>query len=168
MAAARDDDGFAEVKRQTPQPQLQPQQRGDDFDSEMTDLEKTANLNNSSSSSGLALQRMSANNSHPFSNVRDDDDEDSSPLHPLMSRLQNRLLSRNTNLTRASSNKFDPLHPYTSILSLADVDQCVELENSAFPEHERCSREKVRRRVQREFFHIVFARQPIWSMVTCV
>jgi len=85
---------------------------------------------------------MAANNAHPFSQGMDDDDEDSSPLHPLMSRLQNRLLSRNANVNRASSNKFDSLHPYTSILSVADVDQCVELEDSAFPENERCSREK--------------------------
>lgn len=106
-------------------------------------------LDNSSSSpgsgSGLELHRMSSNNSHPFAQGMgmDDDDDDSSPLHPLMSRLQNRLLSRNTNINRASSSKFDSLHPYTSVLSLADVDQCVELENSAFPENERCSREKV-------------------------
>jgi hypothetical protein len=163
MADARDDEEFVEVERQTPQPL----QRSGDFDSEMTDLEKTSDLNNSSSSSGLPLQRMSANNSHPFSNVPDDDDEDSAPLHPLMSRLQNRLLSRNTNLNRASSNKFDSLHPYTSILSLADVDQCVELENSAFPEHERCSREKVRRRVQRLFSisFLLVSQSGQWSRV---
>jgi hypothetical protein len=118
------------------------------IDSEMTG--PGTDLDNSSSSSGLELHRMSANSSHPFAQGMgmgmgmDDDDEDSSPLHPLMSRLQNRLLSRNTNINRASSSKFDSLHPYTSILSLADVDQCVELENSAFPENERCSREKVR------------------------
>ena len=125
-----------------------PQADGD-IDSEMTG--PGTDLDNSSSSSGLELHRMSANNSHPFAQgmgmgmgmSMDDDDEDSSPLHPLMSRLQNRLLSRNTNINRASSSKFDSLHPYTSILSLADVDQCVELENSAFPENERCSREKV-------------------------
>lgn len=36
------------------------------------------------------------------------------------------------------------LHPYVQTLSLADVDSCVALENAAFPENERCSREKVR------------------------
>lgn len=35
------------------------------------------------------------------------------------------------------------LHPYVQTLSLADVDSCVALENAAFPENERCSREKV-------------------------
>lgn len=35
------------------------------------------------------------------------------------------------------------LHPYVQTLSLADVDSCVALENAAFPEKERCSREKV-------------------------
>ena len=35
------------------------------------------------------------------------------------------------------------LHPYVQSLSLADVDSCVALENTAFPEQERCSREKV-------------------------
>jgi hypothetical protein len=131
MAAARDDEEFVEVER-TPQ--------GDGkVDTEMTDLDNSS----SESSHGLGLQRMSANNAHPFSQGMDDDDEESSPLHPLISRLQNRLLSRNANINRASSNKFDTLHPYTSILSVADVDHCVELEDSAFPEHERCSREKV-------------------------
>jgi hypothetical protein len=143
---AMDDEEFVEVERpghtRTPQ--------AADFSSEMTATGSGSDLDDShnSSDSELALHRMSANNnSHPFVQGMgmgmDDDDDDSSPLHPLMSRLQNRLLSRNTNINRASSSKFDSLHPYTSILSLADVDQCVELESSAFPENERCSREKV-------------------------
>lgn len=36
------------------------------------------------------------------------------------------------------------LHPYVQTLSLADLESCVALENAAFPEEERCSREKVR------------------------
>lgn len=36
------------------------------------------------------------------------------------------------------------LHPYVQTLSLADLDSCVALENAAFSEEERCSREKVR------------------------
>lgn len=36
------------------------------------------------------------------------------------------------------------LHPYVANLSLAAVESCVKLEDAAFPEHERCSREKVR------------------------
>lgn len=35
------------------------------------------------------------------------------------------------------------LHPYAQTLSLADLESCVALENAAFPEEERCSREKV-------------------------
>ena len=35
------------------------------------------------------------------------------------------------------------LHPYVQTLTVADVESCVALENAAFPEHERCSREKV-------------------------
>lgn len=38
----------------------------------------------------------------------------------------------------------EELHPYVSTLSLADVESCVRLEEASFPEHERCSREKVR------------------------
>jgi hypothetical protein len=37
----------------------------------------------------------------------------------------------------------EPLHPYVASLSIRDVDACVALEEAAFPEHERCSREKV-------------------------
>ena len=35
------------------------------------------------------------------------------------------------------------LHPYIQTLTVADLESCVALENAAFPEHERCSREKV-------------------------
>jgi hypothetical protein len=43
----------------------------------------------------------------------------------------------------AAPNKYDDLHPYTQILSLSNLEACVALERSAFPEHERCSRDKV-------------------------
>ncbi|EEP77596.1 conserved hypothetical protein [Uncinocarpus reesii 1704] len=36
----------------------------------------------------------------------------------------------------------DELHPFVQILSASNVDDCVHVE-SAFPEHERCSREKI-------------------------
>lgn len=169
MAAAGKGDNeeeLVEVERPAPPPPQHDLNLDGDLKAEMTDPD--LDNSHSSSSSGLALQRMSANNSHPFMNAPpDDDDEDSSPLHPLMSRLQNRLLSRNTNINRASSNKFDSLHPYTSILSIADVDQCVELENSAFPKHERCSREKVRRRVGSITFDsfLLFGQSGQWSRV---
>ena len=43
----------------------------------------------------------------------------------------------------AAPNKYDDLHPYTQILSLSNLEACVALEYGAFPEHERCSRDKV-------------------------
>lgn len=46
------------------------------------------------------------------------------------------------------------LHPYVQTLSLADLDSCVALENAAFPEEERCSREKVRENLLYIYFSI--------------
>ena len=37
----------------------------------------------------------------------------------------------------------DALHPYTQVLSVANLDECVQVENATFPEHERATREKV-------------------------
>jgi len=37
----------------------------------------------------------------------------------------------------------DQLHPYQRILTLSDVDSCVQLEEATFPPQERCTREKV-------------------------
>lgn len=42
------------------------------------------------------------------------------------------------------AEKRNDLHPYVTTLSLADVESCIRLEDASFPEHERCSREKVR------------------------
>lgn len=42
------------------------------------------------------------------------------------------------------AEKRNDLHPYVTTLSLDDVESCVKLEEATFPEHERCSREKVR------------------------
>lgn len=47
------------------------------------------------------------------------------------------------------------LNPYVQTLSLADLESCVALENAAFPEEERCSREKVREPVLCIYFSIV-------------
>lgn len=41
---------------------------------------------------------------------------------------------------KAKENK---LHPYVQTLSISNLESCVALENAVFPEHERCSREKV-------------------------
>ena len=38
--------------------------------------------------------------------------------------------------------KLDELHPFVQLLSTSNVDDCVKVE-AAFPEQERCSREKV-------------------------
>lgn len=47
-----------------------------------------------------------------------------------------------SNSLRRKEERFG-LHPYVQVLSLADLEACVALENAAFPENERCSREKV-------------------------
>ncbi len=44
---------------------------------------------------------------------------------------------------RAKANEKNNLHPYVQTLSKSSVDSCLALENSAFPENERCSKEKV-------------------------
>ena len=41
------------------------------------------------------------------------------------------------------NEKRDQFHPYTQTLTLNDIESCVRLEEATFPEHERCSREKV-------------------------
>ena len=45
---------------------------------------------------------------------------------------------------RARANGKNDLHPYVQTLSRSNVDSCVALENTVFPENERCSKEKVR------------------------
>lgn len=52
------------------------------------------------------------------------------------------------------------LHPYVQTLSLADLESCVALENAAFPEEERCSREKVSEPALYLFFNLLF----LWSV----
>lgn len=42
-----------------------------------------------------------------------------------------------------SRTALDELHPFTAVLTVSNVDDCVDVEE-AFPEHERASREKVR------------------------
>jgi hypothetical protein len=44
--------------------------------------------------------------------------------------------------------KLDELHPFVQLLSASNVEDCVAVEN-AFPEQERCSRDKVRNRPSR-------------------
>ena len=44
---------------------------------------------------------------------------------------------------RAKGKHMNDLHPYVQTLSISNVEDCVALENAVFPEHERCSKEKV-------------------------
>jgi hypothetical protein len=43
------------------------------------------------------------------------------------------------------------LHPFVQLLSLSNVDDCVDVE-AAFPEHERSTREKVRSKIRSSLF----------------
>ena len=84
---------------------------------------------------------------HTFgTNIHDPDEDDDSEEehenmanHPLLSMLTGRLGQRR----RGSTHKWDKLHPVTQVLSVANVEDCTTLEESTFPENERCSREKV-------------------------
>ncbi|WEW59553.1 hypothetical protein PRK78_005027 [Emydomyces testavorans] len=44
--------------------------------------------------------------------------------------------------TLPKPSQLDELHPFVQLLSVSNVDDCVRVE-AAFPEHERCSREKI-------------------------
>lgn len=69
----------------------------------------------------------------------DSDDDDAMAHHPIFGMLAGRLGQRR----RGSTHKYDKLHPENQVLTRNNIDDCVAVENSAFPEHERCSREKV-------------------------
>jgi len=51
-------------------------------------------------------------------------------MAPLRSRTNNR-------------SQRDDLHPFSQILLVSNVEDCVKVEDGAFPPHELCSREKV-------------------------
>lgn len=71
----------------------------------------------------------------------DSEEEQHSFYRPgLAGLLGGRMMQRSS---RSAPGKFDHLHPFTQVLSVSNVDDCVELEAEAFPENERCSREKV-------------------------
>lgn len=70
----------------------------------------------------------------------DEEEEEHSFYRPgLAGFLGGRMMQRNRN----SPRRFDNLHPFTQVLSISNVDDCVNLENEVFPESERCSRDKV-------------------------
>jgi hypothetical protein len=72
--------------------------------------------------------------------VDEDDDESEMQrvLRPLLGLQRQGQRSRG-----AGANKYADLHPFAQILSLSDLEACVALESAAFPEHERCSKDKV-------------------------
>jgi hypothetical protein len=88
----------------------------------------------------LDLHSFSTNEREPIEDEDSDDEHDHMASHPLLSMLTGRLGQRR----RGSTHKWDSLHPVSQVLSVANVDDCTELEATAFPEHERCSQEKVR------------------------
>jgi hypothetical protein len=88
----------------------------------------------------LDLHSFSSNDRERLEDEDSDDEEhDHMASHPLLSMLTGRLGQRR----RGSTHKWDSLHPVSQVLSVANVDDCTELEATAFPEHERCSQEKV-------------------------
>lgn len=101
------------------------------------------------SNDDLKLQRFanSLDDTEEIIREEDDDDEDDSDddehamaSHPIFGMLAGRLGQRR----RGSTHKYDSLHPENQVLTVANVDDCVEVEE-AFPANERCSREKVSR-----------------------
>ena len=71
-----------------------------------------------------------------------DDDDHESEMHRVLRPFLG--LQRQGQRNRVvTANKYDDLHPYTQILSLSNLEACIAVENAAFPEHERCSRDKV-------------------------
>lgn len=85
----------------------------------------------------LQLQRFD-NDLRDVEDDDSDDDEHAMAHHPIFGMLAGRLGQRR----RGSTHKYDRLHPENQVLTFANVDDCVEVE-TAFPEHHRCTREKV-------------------------
>jgi hypothetical protein len=76
--------------------------------------------------------------------AEDIDDEEEEGEHSfyrpgLAGLLGGRMMQRSKN----TAGKFDHLHPFTQVLSISNVEGCVDLENATFPPNERSSQEKV-------------------------
>lgn len=70
----------------------------------------------------------------------EEEEEEQSLYRPgLAGLLGGRMMQRNRN----QPEKFHALHPFCQVLSKSNIDDCVTLEEDAFPESERCSPEKV-------------------------
>ena len=123
-----------EVKNQ----QQQQQQAEDEFETvSHEDAETPAANKEGKSFDDLSLIRFD----NDLRDVEDDSDDDEHGManHPLFGMLAGRLGQRR----RGSTHKYDKLHPENQVLTIANVGDCVEVENSAFPPEERASREKV-------------------------
>lgn len=76
---------------------------------------------------------------HRADNADQDQDEDVQNAYTIFR-------DETDNMELQLSKKFrdaDNLHPHVQTLSISDLEACVALENAAFPEDLRCSREKV-------------------------
>ncbi|KAF7508822.1 hypothetical protein GJ744_008699 [Endocarpon pusillum] len=71
-----------------------------------------------------------------------DDEEDETEPASYHSGLAGLLGGRMMQRGRKTPGEFDHLHPFTQVLSISNVDDCVKLEAEAFPANERCSKEK--------------------------
>lgn len=118
-------------------------QTEDDFETVNHEDAQTPNEGNAEKASSrdddLKLQRFGNDLQDVGDEDDSDDDEHAMAHHPLFGMLAGRLGQRR----RGSTHKYDKLHPENQVLTVANVEDCVEVE-SAFPDHERCSREKVR------------------------
>lgn len=117
------------------------QQTEDDFETVSHEDAETAGnpevKSTSTTKDDLSLTRFN----HRNQEEEDDSDDDDHAMahHPIFGMLAGRLGQRR----RGSTHKYDKLHPENQVLSIAYLEDCVEVESGAFPENERCSREKV-------------------------
>lgn len=65
------------------------------------------------------------------------------PLDRLAIRRESLPLFSLRNRDGATYKDVADLHPYVQTLTIADLESCIALENTAFPPEERCSPEKV-------------------------
>lgn len=129
------------------------QQAEDEFENvSHEDAQTPANLDNQTTTTAqddLQLTRFD----NDLREAEDDSDDDDSAMahHPFLGMLAGRLGQRR----RGSTHKYDKLHPENQVLTIANVNDCVEVEHGAFPENERASREKVMRSKVCHYFLLI-------------
>ena len=98
------------------------------------------------------IEHHEANDDSEFETEEEDDDgeghvgtDSGGPTGSMFESLlrSHGLLGPRGGNKQSEATERDALHPYTSVISLQHLDQCVELENASFSEEERGSREKV-------------------------